>query len=134
MTFIDTNIFVYSVDVRDLRKQHVAKSIVMGALKSENFVISAQVLNEFSNVALCKLGKRQDEVKIFLKMLSPIHTVPVAPEWTPRAIDIMAQYGLQFYDSLLIAAAEANGCDEILSEDLADGQVYCGVKAVNPFK
>lgn len=40
---------------------------------------------------------------------------------------------LEFYDSLLVAAAEATGCDEILTEDLADGQTYCGVKASNPF-
>ena len=39
-----------------------------------------------------------------------------------------------FYDALIVAAAEASGCDEILTEDLNDGQVYCGVKAVNPFK
>ena len=40
---------------------------------------------------------------------------------------------LQFYDSLLLAAAESAGCDEFLTEDLNDGQVYCGIKAVNPF-
>lgn len=33
-----------------------------------------------------------------------------------------------------LAAAEANGCDEILTEDLTDGQTYCGIRAVNPFK
>ena len=27
-----------------------------------------------------------------------------------------------------------NGCDEILTEDLNDGQMYGSVKAVNPFK
>jgi len=26
------------------------------------------------------------------------------------------------------------GCDEIQTEDLNDGQTYCGIKAVNPFK
>ena len=41
---------------------------------------------------------------------------------------------MQFYDSLLLATAEANGCEEFWSEDLNDGQVYCGMKAVNPFK
>ena len=37
-------------------------------------------------------------------------------------------------DSLVVAAAEMSGCDEILTEDLNDGQVYGSVKAVNPFK
>ena len=44
------------------------------------------------------------------------------------------RYGLQYYDSLLLATAEANGCEEFCSEDLNDGQAYCGIKAVNPFK
>ena len=43
-------------------------------------------------------------------------------------------YGTQFYDSLLLAAGEATGCDLFLSEDLNDGQIYCGMKVVNPFK
>jgi predicted nucleic acid-binding protein len=34
----------------------------------------------------------------------------------------------------MIAAAERIGAAEIWTEDLADGQTYCGVKAVNPFK
>ncbi len=50
------------------------------------------------------------------------------------AVRIMSQYGLQYYDSLMLAAAEAEQCDVILTEDLNDGQVYCGVKAANPFK
>ena len=47
---------------------------------------------------------------------------------------IKVRYGLQYYDSLLLATAEANGCEEFCSEDLNDGQTYCGIKAVNPFK
>ena len=50
------------------------------------------------------------------------------------AIDTKERYGIQFYDALIVAAAEANGCDEILTEDLNDGQTYCGIRAVNPFK
>ena len=56
------------------------------------------------------------------------------PEWTTRALEIKERYELQYYDSLLLAAAESLGCDEFWSEDLNDGQLYCGVKAVNPFK
>ena len=51
-----------------------------------------------------------------------------------RACDIKERYDLQFYDALLLAAAQANGCAEFWSEDLNDGQMYGSVKAVNPFK
>ena len=81
-----------------------------------------------------KFGKSDDEVRKLLSIAQNIKTVPVLPEWTQAAIDIKERYGLQFYDSLLLAAAQAHGCSEFWSEDLNDGQFYCGVKAVNPFK
>ena len=133
MTFLDTNVFVYEIDVRDPVKQRKATSILLDARDSGDYVISAQVLNEFANVAMRKFGKTREETLAFVDLFRAIRTVPVAPEWTARAIRIMERYGLQFYDSLLVAAAEATGCDEILTEDLADGQTYCGVKASNPF-
>ena len=54
MTFLDSNVLVYAVDTRDVGKQKIAKSIVMSARDSAEYVISAQVLNEFSNVAMRK--------------------------------------------------------------------------------
>ena len=134
MTFLDTNILIYAVDKRDLRKQKIAKSIVMSARNTTEYAISAQVLNEFSNVAMNKLRKTREETRGFVELFMSINSVAVRPEWTACAIDIMGLYGIQFYDSLVIAAAEANGCDTILTEDLNDGQMYGTVKAVNPFK
>ena len=51
-----------------------------------------------------------------------------------RGLDVAERYQLQFYDSLLLATAEVNGCNEFISEYLNDGQIYCGMKVVNPFK
>ena len=134
MTFLDTNVLVYAVDARDAEKQKIAKSIVMSAKDSTEYVISAQVLNEFSNVAMRKLGKTRAEVMGFTELFKTIKSVPVKPEWTMQALEIMGLYDLQFYDALLLAAAKELGCDRFLSEDLNDGQAYCGIVAVNPFK
>ena len=134
MKFIDSNVLVYVADDSDAEKQRIARNIVEQAISSNDFLVSAQVLNEFSSVLFKKLKKAQDEVDGFLEVLEGIKAAPVLPEWTRRAVWIMGRYGIQFYDSLIVAAAEAGGCDEILSEDLSDGQVYCGIKAVNPFK
>jgi len=134
MTFLDTNVLVYSVDNRDVAKQKVAKSIILAARSSADFVMSAQVLNEFSNVAIRKLGKTRAEVMGFVKLYKTIRTLPIKPEWTVSALEIMDRYGIQFYDALIVAAAEYAGCDEVLTEDLNDGQIYGSVKAVNPFK
>ena len=97
-------------------------------------MISAQVLNEFASVMYRKFKKPDDEVDDLLSVLEAINIVPLNPKLTRRAVEIKKRYGLQFYDSLLLATAEANGCEEFWSEDLNDGQVYCGMKVVNPFK
>lgn len=134
MKFIDSNVLVYVADDTDAEKQRIARSVVEQAISSTDFLVSTQVLNEFSSVLFKKLKKSDAEVDGFLEVLEGIKATPVLPEWTRRAVWIKGRYGLQFYDSLIVAAAEAGGCTEILSEDLNDGQVYCGIKAVNPFK
>ena len=134
MKFIDSNVLVYSADPRDAVKQRIAKMIVMSARNSGDFIITAQVINEFANVALNKLGKTNEDVSKFIWLFREIKTVDVRLAWSTRALEIMKRYDLQFYDSLLLAAAEALGCDEFLTEDLNDGQMYGSVKAVNPFK
>ena len=134
MKFIDTNVLVYVADDTDAEKQRIARCVVEEAIASDDYVVSAQVLNEFASVLFRKLKKTEDEVDGFLEVLEEIKAVAVLPQWTRSAIWIKDRYGLQFYDALIVAAAEANGCDEILTEDLNDGQMYCGIKTVNPFK
>lgn len=97
-------------------------------------MISIQVLNEFANIALKKLQLTDDETKAYIEAFKSIGTLRPRVEWTSRALEIRKRYMIQFYDAMLLAAAEAGGCDEILTEDLNDGQLYCGIKAVNPFK
>ena len=134
MKFIDTNIFVYFVDRRDLRKQSIARDLIALALDNPEYSITLQVLNEFANVALLKLSMHEDEVCEYISYFRNVSVRMPRAEWTDHALMIRKQYGIQFYDALMVAAAEASGCDEILTEDLNDGQIYCGVKAVNPFK
>ena len=134
MTFLDSNVFVYAVDARDAGKQKIAKAIVMSARDSAEYVISAQVLNEFSNVAMRKLGKTRVEVMGFAELFKAIRSAPVKSEWTMLALEMMGLYDLQFYDALLLVAAKELGCDRFLTEDLSDGQTYSGILAVNPFR
>ncbi len=134
MRFIDTNVLVYVADDTDAVKQSVSRQIVRAALSTGTYIISAQVLNEFSSVLLKKLKKTREEVDGFLEVLESIKTVDVRPSWTRKAVALMGRYDIQFFDSLLLVAAHENGCDEILTEDLNDGQMYGSVRAVNPFK
>ena len=134
MKFIDTNVLIYFVDGRNRAKQSISRTVIADAIGNPEYVMSLQVLNEFANVSLKKLGMTEDEVRQYIEAFQRIRIVFQQSGWTVRALEIRKQYGLQFYDSLLLAAAEASGCDEFWTEDLNDGQMYCGIKAVNPFK
>jgi len=49
-------------------------------------------------------------------------------EMVRRAIEAHAQYGLHFYDGLIVAAAERGACGRIWSEDLNAGQNISGLQ------
>ena len=134
MTFLDTNVLIYSIDGKDPAKQAVARDIVVSAVRGGGFLMSAQVLNEFSNIALLKLKLSVEETRKFVSFFSRICVVSLESRWTDAALLLKQRYETQFFDSLLLVAAQENGCDEILTEDLNDGQMYGSVKAVNPFK
>ena len=134
MKFIDSNVFIYAADSKNPVKRSIARKLSTEAVASSGYEINVQVLNEFSSVAHRKLGLTIDEIKAYLEMFRALTILPVPADVTEKGLDVMQRYGLQFYDSLLIVAASESGCSEFISEDLNDGQIYCGMKAVNPFK
>ena len=50
------------------------------------------------------------------------------------ALEIKAAHGFSYWDSAIIAAARALGCDELFTEDMAHGREVDGVRIVNPFR
>lgn len=133
--FLDTNVLIYAVDTRDEIKRAKAISIIEAALLGYSpSAISVQTLSEFANVALSKIKLSLDEVMGFVASYQDIPTVIPDSDLVLRGLEIKRRYQLQFYDALMVSAAERAGCDEIYTEDLNDGQLYCGIKAVNPFK
>ena len=63
-----------------------------------------------------------------LPIVNPDRTLP------RRGLEIKNRYDIQFYDAMMLAAAERAGAAEFYTEDLNDGQFYGSVRAVNPFK
>ena len=96
--------------------------------------ISSQVLAEFSSVAIRKLNMATPVLLALLAEMGKIPHVAIDNALVSRAVEIQGIYRIQFYDAQIIAAAERLGCGMIMTEDLNDGQMYCGMTAVNPFK
>lgn len=134
MDFLDTNIIVYANDRRDPKKQKRCVELIARALQTRDATVSTQVFFEFANVALSKLGQNAAVVRRQIELLSSLPVIPQSAALAIRATEIKELYGISFWDAGIVAAAEAGHCTRILSEDLNDGQVYCGVRLVNPFQ
>jgi len=96
---------------------------------------SSQVLGEFAATLLHKLTPRAkpEDLIALLDALAPIKLVALDGDVVLRAVQAHAQYGLHFYDGMIVAAAERGGCQKIWSEDLNAGQKYFGSMVENPF-
>ena len=134
MKFIDTNVFVYAADSKNPAKRAIARNLISAAVQSGGCRINVQVLNEFSSVSHRKLGLTVDEIKAYLEMFRALPVLPMCADVTEKGLDVMTRYGIQFYDALIVSAAEKIGCHEIVTEDLNPNQTYRGMAIVNPFK
>ena len=133
--FFDTNVLVYAADNRDERKQRIARNLIKGALNGRlDGWISVQTLSEFINSILNKLKLPLDKVDGFLDFFDNLPIVNPDRTLPRRGLEIKNRYDIQFYDAMMLAAAERAGATEFYTEDLNDGQLYGSVKAVNPFK
>lgn len=133
--FLDTNVLVYSADLANVQKQDRAIAIIKAAMANRSdYSISTQALTEFANVALKKLRIAPEIVIDYLQFFESITTIAPDPALVRRGVEIKALYGIQYYDAMMIAAAERAEAAEIWTEDLNEGQCYCGIRAHNPFR
>lgn len=135
--FVDSNIFVYMLDISAPAKRQRARELVYGLLDDRTGCISYQIVQEALNVLIGKLGEPPDAVTSFLEeVLLPlwrINEINATPELYRSGLRIQARYGFSFYDSLIVAAALAAGCTTLYSEDMQEGQRIEGLTIRNPF-
>jgi predicted nucleic acid-binding protein len=133
-SFLDTNVLVYADAGDEPVKQEHALSLISEHRVARSGVISTQVLQEYVNIALRKLGLPAAWVRERLGFYARFEVVITTPALIADALDLHALRGVSCYDALILQAAVASGCARLLSEDLQDGAVLAGVHIVNPFK
>ena len=133
--FVDTNVLVYARDASAPSKQRRARDWLAYLWQQRLGRTSMQVLSEFYVTVTRKLrpGLSPDDAW---------DDVTALLTWQPQAIDealmqrgreVEQQYRLSWWDSLVVSAAQLQGCELILTEDLQDGGVYGNVTARSPF-
>jgi predicted nucleic acid-binding protein len=130
--FLDTNVVAYAFDTSAPLKRSRAREL----MSKSNWVVSWQVIQEFSNLALHKFASRMtpaDLTEYLDLVLWPHCTVLPGPEIYRSATTLHSQTQYRFYDCLIVSAALASGASVLLSEDLQEGRVIGGLTIRNPF-
>ncbi len=125
----DSNVLVYAVEAG-------AKGDAARALMAEGGVLTVQNLNEFTNVAIRKLGFGWDAVAEAIASFMDLCGIPNAIEFGTHvaARQIAERYKLSFYDALIVASALAADAETLFSEDMQDGLVIADRLTIrNPF-
>jgi predicted nucleic acid-binding protein len=133
--FLDTNLLLYSIS------QNPAESLkrdrALALLDDDSGSLSIQVLQEFYVQAT--RSSRADAVphelaagliEAWSRFRIQDMTLPVLK----TALRIRKAYGFSFWDSAIVAAALALGCDRVYTEDLTHGQVVDGLAIIDPFR
>lgn len=133
-SFLDTNVLIYSVDRADRTKQETALDWIARLAKERTGVISTQVLQEFFSAATRKLGIAPLQARQHLRDFRVFDIVQVTPAIIEEGVDCSILHTISFWDGLIVASASAARCAELISEDLAEGQIIEGVVVRNPFR
>lgn len=132
--FVDTNILVYAHDSSAGVKHKRAQLLLERLWDSGQGVLSTQVLQEFCINLRRKVRHPVpiEEVRMLIRDYSTWEVVTNTSESVLQALDIEMRYKTSFWDALILQAAESSGASTLYSEDLATGQRYGTVQAVNP--
>lgn len=130
---LDTNVLVYafSRSARDAAKARIARQWIA----REDWGLPVQVLQEFYVNAVRTPHElaHGDAVAIIEEIAA---SRPVAAADVPlirHALQLKNRYGIAYWDAAVIAGARRLGATVLVSEDLADGQDYGGVRVLDPF-
>jgi predicted nucleic acid-binding protein len=135
LVFVDTNILVYAHDLDAGEKRRTAAARLERLWDEQTGTLSVQVLQEFFVNATRKIAipVPMAQAREVIRLYRAWVRQDTSADTVRRATEIAELARLSFWDSLIVAAAEEAGCEELLSEDMGHGQQVAGMRIVNPF-
>lgn len=130
---LDSNVLVYAFSKapRDAAKTRVAREWIA----REDWGVTVQVLQEFYvNAVRAPRELGHDDVLAMIEEIAGSRPVGVIDLPLMRhALQLKNRYRIAYWDAAVIAGARRLGASVLVSEDLAHGQDYGGVRVFNPF-
>lgn len=134
--FVDTNVFVYAVDSRDPAKQARAAAWIAHLWRTRSGRLSMQVLSEYYATMTRKIVPSFTREQAWTNVQALLC-------WRPRSLDaallehageIDRRHRLSWWDTMIVAAAQLEGCAVLLTEDLQDGARFGELTVRSPFR
>ncbi len=134
MNAIDTNVWLYSQDTRDLRKQQLAQQLVAAV---RPLALPWQVGCEFvaASRKLAATGFTETQAWAALTAMRgfvDVILLPVPDLW-PDTQALQARYSLSVWDALLVGACLRDGVQILYTEDMGAPRTIDRLSLVNPF-
>jgi predicted nucleic acid-binding protein len=135
LTFVDTNILVYTRDSDQDQKQKIAAQRLSLLWQERTGRTSVQVLSEYYVTLTRKLkpGVRTEDAWDDVQALMSWEPQALDGEVLKRAREIERRYRTSWWDATIVAAAHAQSCTVLLSEDFQDGMAFGQIVVRNPF-
>jgi predicted nucleic acid-binding protein len=133
--FLDTNILLYSISTDP--SESAKHDIAVALMERDDCALSVQVLQEFYVQATRPTRDDPLSHEIAAGLVRTWTRFPVQETTlaiVEGAFQIKATHRFSYWDSIIITAARALGCDILCSEDLAHGRKIEGMRIVNPFR
>lgn len=137
---VDTNVLVYRFDARFPEKQAKADRLLRSGIADDSLRLAHQAIIEFVAVATKPLGAEGPLLQPGIAVLEAEDLMRQVPVLYPDARVVrtafrgMAMYGFSWFDAHMWAFAEANGLQELYSEDFQHDRWYGTVRVIDPFQ
>ena len=133
--FVDTNVLIYARDLRERVKRDRARAWLAAMGERECMRLNLQVLNELTRWTLVNETSRSlADIREEIEVMQYWGDAGVRLDEIDAAWAIRAERGYQWFDCLLLAAANRLGCRYFLTEDMAAGERVGSATIVNPFQ
>jgi predicted nucleic acid-binding protein len=133
--FVDTNVILYAQDPREPRKQAAAAAWLEKCWRLSCGRVSSQVLHEaYVNLRRMAPTLSADECRTVVRRYRAWGAWQVDDATVDQAWDVQDRCGFNYWDALMVAAAQMQGCSVLLTEDLQhDQRIDSKLRIVNPF-
>ena len=133
-SFFDTNVLVYAAAGRGTEDRKRRRALDL--ISSENFGLSAQVLQEFYVTVTRKIQVPMTPAVAaeWIEQFEVFPCLAIDPSLVKLGIEASERWQLSYWDGAILAAAEAMGARIVYSEDLCHGRQYGQLRVCDPFR